>query len=90
VKVLQTARLALRWLETSTDAAFILQLVNEPSWLRFIGDKGIHTLEDARNYIKNGPGAMYQRLGFGLYLVELKESGEPCRSTAKGHSKLST
>ena len=76
VQVLETARLKLRWLETD-DAAFILQLVNEPSWLRFIGDKGIRTVEDARNYIENGPVAMYRRLGFGLYLVELKESGEP-------------
>jgi hypothetical protein len=53
VKVLETARLGLRWLETN-DADFILQLVNEPSWLRFIGDKGIRTVEDARNYIEEG------------------------------------
>jgi RimJ/RimL family protein N-acetyltransferase len=76
VKVLETKRLSLRWLETN-DADFILQLVNEPSWLRFIGDKGIRTVEDARNYIEEGPVAMYRRLGFGLYLVELRESGEP-------------
>lgn len=76
MKVLETARLALRWIETD-DADFILQLVNEPSWLRFIGDKGIRTVEDARTYIEEGPVSMYLRLGFGLYLVELKESGEP-------------
>lgn len=76
VNVLETERLTLRWLGTD-DAAFILQLVNEPSWLRHIGDKGVHTVEDARNYIENGPVAMYRRLGFGSYLVELKESGEP-------------
>jgi len=76
VKVLETARLALRWLETD-DAEFILQLVNEPSWLRFIGDKGIRTVDDARSYIEEGPVAMYRQLGFGLYLVELKESGDP-------------
>jgi len=75
VKVLETARVALRWLETD-DAAFILQLLNEPSWLRFIGDKGIRTVEDAHNYIEDGPVAMYRRLGFGLYLVELKDSRE--------------
>lgn len=57
------------------DAEFILQLVNEPSWLRFIGDKGVRTIEDARNYISQGPMEMYSRLGFGLYLVELKEEG---------------
>ena len=45
--------------------------------MQFIGDKGVRTLEDARNYILNGPVDMYHRLGFGLYLTELKESGVP-------------
>jgi RimJ/RimL family protein N-acetyltransferase len=76
VKVLETERLVLRWLGTD-DAAFILQLVNEPSWLRYIGDRGVRTLEDARKYIEKGPVEMYGRLGFGLYLVELKENGDP-------------
>lgn len=76
MKVLETERLVLRWLATG-DSAFILELVNEPSWLKFIGDKGVATLEDAERYIRNGPLEMYTRLGFGLYLVELKESGEP-------------
>jgi RimJ/RimL family protein N-acetyltransferase len=76
MKVLETERLVVRWLKTD-DAAFIHQLVNEPSWLRYIGDKGVRTLEDARNYIEKGPVEMYGRLGFGLYLVELKESGDP-------------
>ena len=74
--VLQTERLSLRWLHAG-DAAFILELVNEPSWLRYIGDRGVATLEDAENYIRNGPVEMYRRLGFGLYLVELKEAGQP-------------
>jgi len=76
VNVLETERLLLRWLRTD-DAAFILELVNEPSWLRHIGDKGVRTLEDARSYIEKGPVAMYRRLGFGLYLVKLKASGQP-------------
>lgn len=50
--------------------------MNEPSWIRFIGNKGVRTIEDAGNYILNGPMEMYSRLGFGLYLVELKEEGE--------------
>jgi RimJ/RimL family protein N-acetyltransferase len=73
LKVLETDRLILRWLSTE-DAEFILGLLNEPSWLQFIGDKGVRTLEDARAYILKGPVDMYSRLGFGLYLVELKES----------------
>ncbi|MFN8455927.1 MAG: GNAT family N-acetyltransferase [Anaerolineae bacterium] len=76
MKVCETERLNLRWISTD-DAEFILGLLNEPSWLRFIGDRGVRTLEDARNYILNGPVAMYDRLGFGLYLVELKASGLP-------------
>jgi ribosomal-protein-alanine N-acetyltransferase len=76
LKVLETERLVLRWLRTE-DAAFILRLVNEPSWLRYIGDYGVRTLQDAQGYIAKGPVAMYARLGFGLYLVELKSTGGP-------------
>lgn len=76
MQVLETDRLIVRWL-TPEDAEFILRLLNEPSWIRFIGDKGVRTLEDARGYILNGPVEMYSRLGFGLYLVELKEGHAP-------------
>jgi [ribosomal protein S5]-alanine N-acetyltransferase len=76
MKVLETERLILRWL-SAEDAAFILELVNDPEWLQFIGDRGVRTLEDARAYIQNGPIAMYHRVGFGLFLVELKQSATP-------------
>jgi RimJ/RimL family protein N-acetyltransferase len=76
MNVLETERLILRWL-SADDAAFILELVNDPDWLRFIGDRGVRTLEDARGYILNGPVAMYHRAGFGLYLVELKPTATP-------------
>jgi RimJ/RimL family protein N-acetyltransferase len=72
LKVIETERLILRHLSTG-DAEFILRLLNEPSWLRFIGDKGVRTVEDARAYILRGPVEMYSRLGFGLWLVVLKE-----------------
>jgi RimJ/RimL family protein N-acetyltransferase len=74
--VAETERLRVRWLHTD-DAAFIFALLNEPSWIQFIGDKDIKTLQDATRYIENGPVAMYARTGFGLYLVELRETGEP-------------
>lgn len=74
MEVLETDRLILRWLSLE-DAEFILRLLNEPSWLKFIGDKGVRTIEDARAYILKGPLEMYSRLGFGLYLVELREAG---------------
>jgi len=76
LRVLETDRLTLRWLSTD-DAGFILRLLNEPSWLRFIGDRGVRTLEDARAYIVKGPLEMYARTGFGLYVVELKDGGIP-------------
>ena len=76
MNVLETDRLNLRRISTD-DAEFILQLLNEPSFLQFIGDRGVRTLDDARNYIVNGPMASYERFGFGLYLTELKEPRVP-------------
>ncbi len=74
--VLETDRLVLLRLELS-DAQFVFRLVNEPAWLRFIGDKGVRTLDAARDYITKSLVAMYERLGFGLYLTELKGAGVP-------------
>ena len=74
--VLETERLSLREL-TVDDAQFILTLLNEPSFLRYIGDKQVRNLDDAAVYILNGPVASYERNGFGLYRVELKESYTP-------------
>ena len=66
----------VRWLNVG-DSAFIFELLNEPSWIQYIGDKDVKTLQDALRYIENGPLAMYKRAGFGLYAVELREVGEP-------------
>jgi len=74
--VLETERLILRGLNVG-DAEFILALLNEPSFLRFIGDKKVRTIQDAEQYILNGPVASYERHGFGLCLVELKETQTP-------------
>ena len=76
MQVLETDRLILRWLAVE-DAEFILRLLNEPSFLRFIGDKGVRTIDDARDYILDGPVRSYEQFGFGLYLTELKESQVP-------------
>ena len=74
--VLETERLALRRL-TLDDAAFMLGLLNEPSFLQNIGDKGVRTEADAREHIRKGPVASYDANGFGLYLVSLRNTGEP-------------
>lgn len=72
--VCETERLRLRHL-TPDDAAFMLELLNEPSFIANVADRGVRTLADARSYILDGPIASYQRYGFGLYLVELLETG---------------
>ncbi len=74
--VVETDRLVLRRLSPD-DAQFILELLNQPSFLRFIGDKGVRTREDAVRYLEDGPLASYARFGFGLYRVELKDTGTP-------------
>jgi [ribosomal protein S5]-alanine N-acetyltransferase len=74
--VIETPRLRLHRL-TTDDAEFILELLNEPSFLRHIGDKGVRTREDACRYILAGPVASYDRLGFGLYRVERRDGGQP-------------
>lgn len=75
--VCESERLVLRQLDAPRDAPFILRLLNEPSFLENIGDRGVRTLDDARRYIDTGPRTMYARYGFGLFRTELKSSGEP-------------
>lgn len=74
--VCETQRLRLRYI-TPEDAAFMLALLNEPDFVRNIGDRKIRTLEDARRYILDGTVTGYEKVGFGLYLVELKDTGTP-------------
>jgi RimJ/RimL family protein N-acetyltransferase len=76
MSVLETERLSLRKLSVG-DAGFILELLNEPSFLRNIGDRGVRNIDDAIRYILRGPVDSYERLGFGLWLVELKDSKVP-------------
>jgi RimJ/RimL family protein N-acetyltransferase len=73
--ILETERLLLRPF-SADDADFILELVNEPSFIQNIGDRGVRTLEDARAYILKGPVASYARNGFGLCLVALTETNQ--------------
>jgi len=76
MNVLKTARLILSRF-TLEDAAFILELLNEKEFILNVGDKGVRTVEDACDYIQTGPQASYKEYGFGLYRVDLKETGEP-------------
>ena len=74
--ILETERLRLRKLALD-DADFILRLLNEPSFIQNIGDRGVRTIDDARSYILQGPVATYEKFGFGIWLVEMKDSGAP-------------
>src|SRR5882724_3654900 len=74
--VCETPRLRLRYL-APRDAAFILELLNEPEFIRNVGDREVRTLEDARRYIQSGTVTGYEKTGFGLYLVELQQDATP-------------
>ena len=71
---IETKRLRLREF-TPADAEFVHRLVNDPSFLRYIGDRGVRTVEDARRYIAEGPVTGYARLGYGLMLALRKSDG---------------
>lgn len=70
--IIETQRLRLRNVDLN-DAAFILALVNDPDWLRHIGDRGVRSIDDARTFIEDGPVTSYRTHGFGLWLTELSD-----------------
>ncbi|MEI6410635.1 MAG: GNAT family N-acetyltransferase [Bacteroidota bacterium] len=74
--ILETERLQLREL-THADAAFIIDLLNSPGWLAFIGDRNVHNEAQAIGYMENGPIKSYAQNGYGLFMVMLKESQTP-------------
>ncbi len=76
MKVLETERLSLRWL-TLEDATFLLQLMNEPAFITNVADRGLRTPEDSARYMTEKMLPSYEKHGFGMNVVELKESGRP-------------
>jgi [ribosomal protein S5]-alanine N-acetyltransferase len=68
MQILETERLILREFNLE-DAAFILELLNTPTWLKFIGDRKVHSIDDAKNYLLNGSMKSYAENGFGFYAV---------------------
>ena len=63
---LETERLSLRRFQFE-DAPFVVELLNQPSFLANIGDRGVRNVDDARRYLREGPMAMYEKHGFGLW-----------------------
>lgn len=76
MNIVETERLVLREV-SAEDADFVLDLLNQPSFKKFIGDRGVRTLEQAREYIENRFTNSYRDNGFGLYLVKLKADETP-------------
>jgi RimJ/RimL family protein N-acetyltransferase len=74
--VLETERLQILEFKKK-DAKFVFDLVNEPAWIEFIGDKNVKTLNDASNFIEHKLQLSYKENGFGLFLVQLKELNIP-------------
>ena len=74
--VCQTQRLSIRQFKES-DAEFILELLNEEAFIQNINDKQVRNTSDAINYLRSGPMASYQKYGYGLYLVQLKDTKTP-------------
>jgi ribosomal-protein-alanine N-acetyltransferase len=75
MKILETERLVIRPF-TPEDAPFMLELLNDPGWIANIGNRGVHTVEAARDYIETRMLAMYRRVGYGMWVVESKATGE--------------
>lgn len=73
MKILETERTILREL-TEGDAEFILDLLNQPSFIKYIGDRNVRTIDEASDYIESRFTASYQKFGFGMWVVELKET----------------
>lgn len=73
-KIFETERLILRP-TTLEDAPFILALLNSPKWLQFIGDRQVHSIEDAEKYIRDRMLSQYERLGFGNCTLITKQDG---------------
>ena len=74
--IFETERLILRK-PTKGDAAFMLKLLNEPSWLQYIGDRNVHSLEDAEKYLLDGSMKSFDTNGFGFGIVMTKDGSEP-------------
>jgi RimJ/RimL family protein N-acetyltransferase len=75
MKILETERLILREID-ERDAEFMLDLLNQPSFIKYIGDRNVRTLEEARDFIETRYRKSYRENGFGLYAVDLKETKE--------------
>ena len=71
---LETERLSLRRV-TLDDADFMLDLWNDPAFIRNVGDRGVRTVEQAHEAMKSGALKLYADHGYGPYAMVLKSDG---------------
>ena len=76
MELIETQRLILREI-TESDAEFILDLLNQPSFIKYIGDRNVRSVQQARDYIESRFIKSYREHNFGFYAVELKENNLP-------------
>jgi len=72
VIILETERLLIRELDAARDAEFVFELLNTPKFIKYIGDRGVRSVEQARDFIENRYRQSYKDHGFGLFAVDLK------------------
>src|SRR5689334_20239774 len=77
MEILETERLVLREVDSADDAEFILELLNSPGFIKYIGDRGVRTVEQSKDFIDGRLRKSYTDNGFGLYAVELTADGTP-------------
>ena len=76
MQIFETERLILREIDSAADAEFILELLNSPGFLKYIGDRGVRSAGQSRDFIDNRLRKSYADHGYGLYVVELKDGGQ--------------
>ncbi|MFK5879293.1 MAG: GNAT family N-acetyltransferase [Flavobacteriaceae bacterium] len=76
--ILETERLFIKEL-TVKDAPFFYHLVNDPDWLRFISDRNVNSIADAKDYLIAKIIPSYEKFGFGFYLVKTKNGTHSIR-----------
>lgn len=70
--IAETERLIIREM-TTDDAAFVLELINTPKFHKYIADRGVRTVEQAERYIEERFSANYEKNGFGMLAVCLRD-----------------
>lgn len=72
--VAETDRLILRHFE-SGDAPFVLELLTDPDFRANIGDRGVHDLATAREWVEVRAPAVHAEHGYGMFAVVARDSG---------------